>query len=103
MSRNNGSKPAWHSLPAGGVIENPGNATLYETGEWRVEKPVYNTEHCIQCLLCWVYCPDSAIDVCDGKVIGIDYYHCKGCGICVHECPRTGRALEMIPEEVQRD
>ena len=32
----------------------------------------------------------------NGKMTGIDYDHCKGCGICVHECRFD--ALKMIPE-----
>ena len=41
-------------------------------------------------------CPDSSILVQDGKMTGIDYDHCKGCGICVHEC-KFG-TLEMVSE-----
>ncbi|MFP3216806.1 MAG: 4Fe-4S binding protein, partial [Vulcanisaeta sp.] len=26
----------------------------------------------------------------------IDYDHCKGCGICAHECPV--KAIKMVPE-----
>ena len=29
---------------------------------------------------------DASIQVADGKVTGIDYDHCKGCGICSKEC-----------------
>jgi pyruvate ferredoxin oxidoreductase delta subunit len=32
-------------------------------------------------------CPDSSIEMKDGKVVGIDYDHCKGCGVCVDSCP----------------
>ena len=34
------------------------------------------------CLLCVPFCPDSSLPVQDGKLVGIDYHHCKGCGIC---------------------
>ena len=30
----------------------------------------------------------------NGKVVGIDLDHCKGCGICAEECPR--KAVSMI-------
>ncbi|MFP4200641.1 MAG: 4Fe-4S binding protein [Clostridia bacterium] len=53
----------------------------------------------MQCRLCWIYCPDSAIMTNeDGEVVGIDYDHCKGCGICAVECPKDG-AMTMIDEE----
>jgi pyruvate ferredoxin oxidoreductase delta subunit len=52
-------------------------------------------------MICWVFCPDSSILVKEEKMVGIDYDHCKGCGICAHECP-TG-ALEMKPEYLFRE
>ncbi len=42
-------------------------------------------------------CPDNAVlkvDEGDGYAFDLDY--CKGCGICVEECPCG--AIEMIPE-----
>ena len=44
---------------------------------------------CTFCMRCYDYCPDLAIRM-DGKAKerGIDYDHCKGCGICAEECPR---------------
>jgi len=89
----------WQDLPRGGVIPHGGNAEEYETGDWRSRRPVYDAEECIQCRLCWVFCPDSAVDVNeDGEVVGIIYKHCKGCGICATECPSDG-AIEMVSEE----
>jgi len=50
----------------------------------------------VNCLLCWLYCPDSAI-VLDGTTFaGIDYDFCKGCALCVEVCPVE--ALSMEPE-----
>ncbi|ACL70818.1 pyruvate synthase subunit PorD [Halothermothrix orenii] len=91
------AKKGWRELPRGGVIKDPGSASKYRTGSWRVKRPLWSEEKCIQCLLCHVYCPDIAIDVEEGKVIGIDYNHCKGCGICANQCPV--QALEMISED----
>ncbi len=53
----------------------------------------FSCGRCTRCDTCLVYCPDGIIfrDV-DGYVIDQEY--CKGCGICVAECPR--RAMEMI-------
>jgi len=102
----------WQELPLGGVITEGGNAADYETGTWRTAKPVWKSEHCIHCLTCWVFCPEEAYKLCDGQTRGgkprkeiseIDYYHCKGCGLCVAECPVNKKgdavAIEFVHEE----
>jgi pyruvate ferredoxin oxidoreductase delta subunit len=41
-----------------------------------------------------------AVIVKDGKMVGIDYDYCKGCGICALECPgRKGRKAITMEEE----
>jgi NADPH-dependent glutamate synthase beta subunit-like oxidoreductase/Pyruvate/2-oxoacid:ferredoxin oxidoreductase delta subunit len=51
---------------------------------------------CIQCDNCVVYCPDLAVKrEGDGYVVLTDF--CKGCGICVKECP-TG-SMKMTEED----
>ena len=92
-------KPGWKELPEGDLIVGGGTAVEFKTGDWRSRRPVLLKEKCINCLNCWVYCPDSAIIVADGKVVGYDYEHCKGCGICYHECPVKGKAIMMISEK----
>ncbi|MBM4031879.1 MAG: 4Fe-4S dicluster domain-containing protein [Planctomycetes bacterium] len=77
----------WKTMPRGSVIPEAGNASGYRTGSWRTYRPVWNPKTCIHCLTCWILCPDSSIQAEGGKVKGIDYDHCKGCGICAHECP----------------
>ena len=47
-------------------------------------------------MFCWLFCPEGAIQVKDEKFVGIDLDHCKGCGICAHECPR--KAITMVDE-----
>ncbi|MCX6640969.1 MAG: ferredoxin [bacterium] len=87
----------YKELPIGGLIEEAGNAEKYVTGTWGTFKPVFNAEICIQCFFCWVYCPDSSILVKDGKVVDIDYVHCKGCAICSTECPtKPEKAIVMV-------
>jgi putative selenate reductase YgfK subunit len=47
----------------------------------------YSCGVCDGCDNCYVFCPDVAISREDG-VYTIDYDYCKGCLICVQECPR---------------
>ena len=86
----------WKEIPIGGLILEAGNAEEYKTGDWRTFRPVRDEEKCNNCLLCWIYCPDSSIVVEDGKIKGIRYDYCKGCGICVAECPVE--AIKMVEE-----
>jgi len=88
----------WRDIPPAGLILDAGNAVRYETGDWRTFRPIWDEEKCIHCLTCWVYCPDAAIIVKDGKMVGIDYDHCKGCGICANHCPSKVHALQMVNE-----
>lgn len=59
---------------------------------------VHSAERCFQCGLCNscrncdLFCPDLAV-LMKGKGPEIDYDHCKGCGICVEECPRGALIL----------
>lgn len=93
-------KKKWQELHMGAVILDPGNTVNYKTGSWRSgKKPLWKEDICIQCLTCWISCPDSSFIVKDAKVTGIDYNHCKGCGICVAECPAKPKSLEMVTEE----
>ncbi|MFH1220580.1 MAG: 4Fe-4S binding protein [Candidatus Eisenbacteria bacterium] len=94
-------KMGWKELETespGGRIKRGGNAQEYETGSWRTFRPIRDEAKCNHCLRCWIYCPDSAIQVKDGKVTGIDLSHCKGCGICAEVCPPKVRAIQMVQE-----
>jgi NADPH-dependent glutamate synthase beta subunit-like oxidoreductase len=55
----------------------------------------FNCGLCNQCDNCRLFCPDLAV-VRDQSPRGrnIDYDYCKGCGICVVECPRNAMSLE---------
>lgn len=53
----------------------------------------FSCGRCTRCDTCLVYCPDGIIYR-RGREYVIDGEYCKGCGICVAECPR--RAMEMI-------
>ena len=89
----------WKELPMAGLILEPGSAAKYQSGTWRTQRPVHYPDKCKHCLSCWIYCPESAVQVNDEKVVGIDFDHCKGCGICAEVCPVKDKAIEMVPEE----
>ena len=55
--------------------------------------------NCFECDNCYGVCPDNAvIKLGHGKRFEFNYDYCKGCGVCVAECPCG--AIEMVPEEV---
>ncbi|HXZ83153.1 MAG TPA: NAD(P)-binding protein [Acidimicrobiales bacterium] len=53
--------------------------------------------NCFECDNCYGVCPDAAVSkLGPGKRYAFDYDYCKGCGICVAECPCG--AIVMVPE-----
>jgi NADPH-dependent glutamate synthase beta subunit-like oxidoreductase len=53
---------------------------------------------CISCDNCFALCPDNAVlKLGPEKAYAVDLEYCKGCGLCVEECP-TG-SMMMEPEE----
>ncbi len=82
-------------LAIGGAIMEAGSSMNNPTGTWRTYVPVRDYAKCIHCLRCWILCPDSSVLVKDGKVVGTDLEHCKGCGICARECPPKVKCIEM--------
>ncbi len=89
----------WKELPLGGIIKDVGNTKDYITGTWRTERPVFLEDKCTQCFMCCIVCPDSAVIIKDENVVGFNYDHCKGCGICAVECLSKPKAIEMEKEE----
>ena len=55
--------------------------------------------NCFSCDNCYGVCPDNAVIKLGepGELYEIDLDFCKGCGICVAECPCG--AIKMVPEE----
>lgn len=50
---------------------------------------------CNNCENCYLYCPEGAIyPQRTGLGYRIDYDYCKGCGVCMEECPRNAITLE---------
>ena len=61
MAEKINSKTPWQEVTPGGTIYSAGNAMDFKTGDWRSVKPVYLSEKCKQCGLCFPVCPDDAI------------------------------------------
>lgn len=87
----------WEEIPVGAVVLEPGNAKEYKTGDWRSRRPVVDQRQCIKCAVCWIYCPDAAIQQTEEGYYLADLDYCKGCGICAQEC-LTG-CITMVEEE----
>ncbi len=55
--------------------------------------------NCFECDNCYGVCPDNAvIKLGPGKRFKFNYDYCKGCGVCVAECPCG--AIKMEAEEI---
>jgi len=77
-----------------------GNSGPRHTGNWRTFRPSIDYARCTDCMICYAYCPESAMSVGeDGRVL-IDYDNCKGCMICMVECPL--RAISQAREVISK-
>jgi NADPH-dependent glutamate synthase beta subunit-like oxidoreductase len=55
--------------------------------------------NCFECDNCYGVCPDNAvIKLGPGKRFEFNYDYCKGCGICIAECPCG--AITKVPETI---
>jgi len=87
-------------LGIGGINKEAGSALKNFTGSSRKgEIPQFYQDTCINCFFCWVFCPENAIIIDGEKIAGINYDYCKGCGICVNECPVKHEPLPLIMVE----
>jgi pyruvate ferredoxin oxidoreductase gamma subunit len=96
--------PDWINLPfedariSAPAIHAAATSVEVKTGLWRTLRPVIDYQLCKHCWwVCSTFCPDGAIDVDDEGRPQIDYDHCKGCMICVAQCPP--HAITAIPEQ----
>ena len=87
----------WKDLEIGGIVTEPGNASQYRTGDWRSQKPIYDSSRCIKCALCQIFCPEGCVRQNAEGYFEADLYYCKGCGICARECPTM--VITMKEEE----
>ncbi len=94
------SKPYLRDFKAIQKLSEYPRGTYFEAGHlvtknagWRNLRPVIDTEKCVNCLQCYMYCPDGVIYKKDSKV-SIDYDFCKGCGICTKICKFGAISME---------
>ena len=86
-------EPDWIDMPfedasiSAPVVFSGATSVKIRTGLWRTLRPVIDYDKCKHCWwVCSTFCPDSAINVVHG-IPEIDLDHCKGCMICVAQCP----------------
>ncbi|MCG6897854.1 MAG: 2-oxoacid:acceptor oxidoreductase family protein [Thiocapsa sp.] len=96
------ARPDWVELPfeeariSAPAIHAALTSEAVPTGLWRTLRPVIDYARCNRCWwVCSAFCPDGAIRVEDGTPV-IDYDHCKGCLVCVAQCPP--HAIDTVPE-----
>ena len=96
-------KPKWIDLPfedaslSAPVILAPASSEAVKTGLWRTMRPVIDYHRCHRCAwICRTLCPEGNISLNQEGYPQIDYEHCKGCLICMAQCP--SHAIRAIPE-----
>lgn len=65
-----------------------------KNSSWRNIRPEINSEKCINCLQCYMYCPDGVIKK-ENEKVSIEYDFCKGCGICAKICKVGAIKMEV--------
>jgi len=66
--------------------------------DWRFERPVWDTEKCVRCGVCYLSCPDGAIFQSEDGYYKADLQYCKGCGLCVQQCVTGCISLDIAVE-----
>ncbi len=96
------TSPDWIDLPletaelSAPVIHARQTSVMVRTGLWCTRRPVIDPQRCNRCWwICSSSCPDGVINIVDNRPV-IDYEHCKGCMICVAQCP--AHAIASVPE-----
>jgi len=67
-----------------------------EAAALREAQRCFSCGTCPECDNCLVFCPDAAISRAEGGRYKINYDYCKGCGICVAECPRNAVSIKVL-------
>jgi pyruvate ferredoxin oxidoreductase gamma subunit len=99
--------PEWIEFPFEGTdlsspaIHATATSEQMKTGLWRTMRPVIDYELCNHCWwLCSTFCPESSIKVSEDGTPEVDYDHCKGCMICMAQCPP--HAISAVPEHERK-
>jgi len=87
----------WKDINIGAIVSEPGNASQYRTGDWRSERPIFDSRKCIRCGICYIFCPEGCVGQNAEGYFEADLFYCKGCGICALEC--WTKAITMVAEE----
>jgi pyruvate ferredoxin oxidoreductase gamma subunit len=97
-------RPVWIDLPwddaslSAPFISVPATSDEVPTGLWRTIRPVIDYDRCHRCVwICSTLCPDGVISPNREGYPVIDYKHCKGCLICLANCP--SHAIRAVSEE----
>ena len=89
-----------HLLPAARVKRFSEVTATYDVAQARTEaNRCFKCGTCNGCENCLVFCPDVSILRRRGgeyPFFEVDLDHCKGCGVCVTECPRSALSLTEV-------
>jgi pyruvate ferredoxin oxidoreductase delta subunit len=66
--------------------------------DWRFERPVWDTQKCVRCGICYLSCPDGAIFQNKDGFYEVDLTYCKGCGLCIQQCVTGCISLQITVE-----
>ena len=78
-------------------IAKPGTTKKTKTGDWRTFRPLVDSDKCIKCGICKMFCPEGVVTGGENEQeVEIDYDFCKGCGICAQQCSK--QAIDMESE-----
>lgn len=98
--------PAWIDMPyedariSAPAIHAAATSLKNPTGLWRTLRPVIKHDRCHRCSsICSTFCPENAISVNENGYPQIDYQHCKGCLLCMEQCPH--HAIESSLEHTK--
>lgn len=96
-------KPSWVDFPfeeadlSAPAIHGVATSEYSKTGLWRTMRPIVDSDVCKHCWwLCTTFCPENAMTVNEDGLPVIDFEHCKGCLICMAQCPH--HAISAKPE-----